>query len=90
MLRTEDVTKRYAGVVAVSDVTVSLPTGQVTGIIGPNGAGKTTLINLIAGQAVPSEGGVFVGTRRSPDIPPSGWHAPASPAPSKTSASSRT
>ncbi|MQT15158.1 branched-chain amino acid ABC transporter ATP-binding protein/permease [Rhizobiales bacterium Sp-1] len=60
-LRTEHVTKRYAGVVAVSDVTVSLPTGQVTGIIGPNGAGKTTLINLIAGQAVPSEGGVFVG-----------------------------
>lgn len=60
MLTTRAVGKRYAGVAAVADITLALPTGQVTGIIGPNGAGKTTLINLIAGQAAPSSGGVYV------------------------------
>ncbi len=43
------VTKRYAGVMALNDVTIEVARGTVQGLIGPNGAGKSTLINVIAG-----------------------------------------
>ncbi|PLP56549.1 ABC transporter [Mesorhizobium loti] len=54
--------RRYAGVVAVDDVTLSFQPDSITGIIGPNGAGKTTLLNMIAGDVTPSSGTVSVGT----------------------------
>jgi branched-chain amino acid transport system ATP-binding protein len=47
LLRTEKVTKAFGGLVAVSEVDISLQEGQILGLIGPNGAGKTTLFNLI-------------------------------------------
>ena len=50
------VTKRFGGVVAVSEVDLTVAPGQVFGLIGPNGAGKTTLINVIAGQLRPDGG----------------------------------
>jgi ABC-type branched-subunit amino acid transport system ATPase component len=57
------VTKRFGGVVAVSEVDLLVAPGQVFGLIGPNGAGKTTLINLIAGQLRPDAGTIrFEGT----------------------------
>ncbi len=43
------VTKRYAGVMALDDVTMDVKGGTVLGLIGPNGAGKSTLINVVAG-----------------------------------------
>ena len=49
LLRLENVSKRFGGLVAVDDVS-SAPRGGVTGMIGPNGAGKTTLFSLIAGS----------------------------------------
>jgi ABC-type branched-subunit amino acid transport system ATPase component/ABC-type branched-subunit amino acid transport system permease subunit len=45
----DSVTKRYAGVLAVDAVSVTVRAGTVHGLIGPNGAGKSTLINVIAG-----------------------------------------
>jgi branched-chain amino acid transport system ATP-binding protein len=49
VLALERVTVRFGGVVAVDDITISVPEGIVFGLIGPNGAGKTTLFNTISG-----------------------------------------
>jgi len=56
LLDIQDMTKRFAGLVAVDDVTLTLEEGEILGIIGPNGAGKTTLVNLISGTLAPSSG----------------------------------
>ena len=70
-LELSDVSKRFGGIRAVSNVSLTIPQGEITSVIGPNGAGKTTLFNLIAGQIKPSAGTVrFEGERidrRSPD-----------------------
>lgn len=58
-LRTESLTKRFLGLVAVNDVSFSLASGEILGIIGPNGAGKTTFIHLVSGILMPSSGKVF-------------------------------
>lgn len=49
ILQVENLTRRFGGVIAVNDVTLSLAKGEIVGLIGPNGAGKTTLVNLITG-----------------------------------------
>jgi branched-chain amino acid transport system ATP-binding protein len=48
--------KRFGGVQAVRDISLSIPTGSVFAIIGPNGAGKSTLLNLIGGHYQPDAG----------------------------------
>lgn len=72
MLEIKHVTKRFGGLVAVSDVSFTIQEGEVVGLIGPNGAGKTTLLNLICGVYRPESGAiVFRGkdiTGRSPNI----------------------
>ena len=59
ILRTENVTQRFGGLVAVNDVSFELHKGEIVGIIGPNGAGKTTFFNDITGMYTPTEGKVF-------------------------------
>jgi branched-chain amino acid transport system ATP-binding protein len=59
ILRTEGLTKRFGGIVAVNEVTIAVSKGEMMGIIGPNGAGKTTLFSLISGMEKPDEGRVF-------------------------------
>ena len=53
------VTRRFAGLVAVNDVSFTLGQDEILGVIGPNGAGKTTLVNLISGTLMPSAGDIF-------------------------------
>ncbi|ODU07048.1 MAG: hypothetical protein ABS81_02900 [Pseudonocardia sp. SCN 72-86] len=48
LLEIEDVTVRFGGVVALRDVSLSVPQGVICGIIGPNGSGKTTLIGVVS------------------------------------------
>jgi branched-chain amino acid transport system ATP-binding protein len=47
LLSVENVTRRFGGIVALDDVSLSLDEGTVAGLIGPNGAGKTTLFNVV-------------------------------------------
>jgi ABC-type branched-subunit amino acid transport system ATPase component len=54
----EHVTKRFGGLVAVDDVTVTFEPGRITGLIGPNGAGKTTVFGVISGRLSPTTGRV--------------------------------
>ncbi len=49
LLRVEGVTRRFGGLIAVSNVSFGILPGTSTGILGPNGAGKTTLFNLLSG-----------------------------------------
>lgn len=58
ILRTENVTKRFGGLVANSDVSIEVRHGEILGLIGPNGAGKSTLFNAIAGAHLPTSGKV--------------------------------
>jgi branched-chain amino acid transport system ATP-binding protein len=56
ILAVRGLTKRFEGLVALSDVTFELKRGEILGLIGPNGAGKTTLVSLISGTLKPSRG----------------------------------
>ena len=58
LLACQSVTKRFGGLVAVDDASLTVTAGSITGLIGPNGAGKTTLFTVIAGFAVPTAGRV--------------------------------
>ena len=59
ILRTEHLTKRFGGLTAVDDLSLSLARGKLHAIIGPNGAGKTTFFNLISGLLPPTSGRVY-------------------------------
>lgn len=60
VLETRGLGRRFGGLQAVSDVSFSVPEGQVLGVIGPNGAGKSTFINLVTGHIKPTEGRVLI------------------------------
>lgn len=60
VLETRGLGRRFGGLHAVSDVSFSVPAGQVLGVIGPNGAGKSTFINLVTGHIKPTEGRVLI------------------------------
>jgi ABC-type branched-subunit amino acid transport system ATPase component len=56
LLEVRNLTKRFGGLTAVSDMSFSLAEGDILGIFGPNGSGKTTLLNLISGVYQPTSG----------------------------------
>ena len=58
MLEARKVTKRFGGLVALSEVDFTLTPGTIASIIGPNGAGKTTFFNVLTGIYTPDEGSV--------------------------------
>src|SRR5271167_1863190 len=58
MLEVSGLSKRFGGLAAVSDVSLQVPAGSITGLIGPNGAGKTTLFGIIAGFVAADRGSV--------------------------------
>jgi ABC-2 type transport system ATP-binding protein len=61
MIRIENVTKRYGPKVAVQDLTLHVPPGELFAFLGPNGAGKTTTIKMLCGLLFPTTGTVSVG-----------------------------
>jgi branched-chain amino acid transport system ATP-binding protein len=58
ILETKSLTRRFGGLTAVDNLSISLEAGQIHGLIGPNGAGKTTTFNVISGFYAPSHGKV--------------------------------
>jgi branched-chain amino acid transport system ATP-binding protein len=56
LLVADNCTKRFGGLVAVSNVDFTIPRGGIVSLIGPNGAGKTTFFNMITGLYLPTEG----------------------------------
>jgi len=65
-----DVSVRFGGINAVTDVSLSARAGQITGLIGPNGAGKTTTFNVITGLQDPTQGRVYVGDKEVSHLAP--------------------
>ena len=58
ILQVDGLSKYFGGLAAVSNCSLKIKKGSITGVIGPNGSGKTTLFNLIAGNLKPNEGKV--------------------------------
>lgn len=60
VLEVRDLGRRFGGLHAVSQLSFTVPEGQVVGVIGPNGAGKSTFVNLVTGHIRPTSGRVLV------------------------------
>jgi multiple sugar transport system ATP-binding protein len=69
-IRVEGVTKRYSGVVALDDVSLTIRDRELMVLLGPSGCGKTTLLRLIAGFETPDAGTISIGGRDVTGVPP--------------------
>jgi len=69
LLRTEGLSKHFAGLTAVEGVDFDLPRGQIRALIGPNGAGKTTFVGMLCGRIPPSAGRVAFDGRDITGLP---------------------
>ncbi|HKI56848.1 MAG TPA: ABC transporter ATP-binding protein [Trueperaceae bacterium] len=70
LFEARSVSKRFAGLLALSGVSFAQHEGEILGLIGPNGAGKTTLINLISGTLEPSSGTLLFEGHPLQGLPP--------------------
>jgi spermidine/putrescine transport system ATP-binding protein len=66
----ENVTKRFAEVTAVDDLTLSIPRGAFYALLGPSGCGKTTTLRMVGGFEDPTEGTVYLGGQDVTQLPP--------------------
>ena len=64
------VSKRFGDFVALDDVSVSIPTGQLTALLGPSGGGKSTLLRIIAGLENADEGTIEIEGAEATHLPP--------------------
>jgi len=70
LMKVENLTKRFEGLVAVNDVSFHVNEGEILAIIGPNGAGKSSLFNLISGLLRPTSGTIHLGNDNITGIKP--------------------
>jgi ABC-type branched-chain amino acid transport systems, ATPase component len=69
ILQINNISKYFGGLAAVSNCSLNIKKGSITGVIGPNGSGKTTLFNLIAGNLKPNSGEVMFNNEEITSIP---------------------
>lgn len=70
LMEMKNITLRFGGVKAITDISFDIREGEIRAIIGPNGAGKSSMLNVISGFYVPQEGEVwFRGAKRPPMKP---------------------
>ena len=65
-----DVTKRFADVVAVNDVSLTIEDGEFFSLLGPSGCGKTTTLRMIAGLETVTEGEILLHGETMKEMPP--------------------
>ncbi|MFP9191427.1 ABC transporter ATP-binding protein [Natrialbaceae archaeon A-CW1-1] len=70
LLAVENLTKKFGGLIAVSDLSFTVDEGEILGFIGPNGAGKSTTFNCLTGKHKPTEGTVIFRGENVTDKPP--------------------
>lgn len=70
LLEAKEITKRFGGLVAVGNLSLSVDEGQILGLIGPNGAGKTTAFNMISGFYKADEGEIIFDGKKITDLRP--------------------
>jgi ABC-type branched-subunit amino acid transport system ATPase component len=70
LLEVRGLSKRFGGVRAVDEASITVEAGSMTALIGPNGSGKTTLFNLIDGTMTPDQGEVWFEGKRIDRLPP--------------------
>jgi branched-chain amino acid transport system ATP-binding protein len=69
VLKTENLTRYFGGLLALNRVNLEFREDEILGIIGPNGAGKTTFINVIAGIYLPTDGTIFFDGQEITELP---------------------
>ena len=70
LIEARDLTKRFGGIVAVSDLNLPSQQGELVGLIGPNGSGKTTMINMLTGHLTPAGGHIELRGERADGLAP--------------------
>ena len=70
LLKVDQLTKSFGGLIAVNQVSFEILQGEIVGLIGPNGAGKTTVFNLISGLLDPSRGRIFLAEKEITPLKP--------------------
>ena len=68
-IRLENLTKDFGGVVAVNDMSLTMPDGEFIALLGPSGCGKTTTMNMIAGLERPTAGEIWFDERPISRVP---------------------
>lgn len=70
ILRVENIKKRFGGVVALDDVSLSIRKGEILCLVGENGSGKSTLIKMISGVYQPDEGDIYINNNHYKKLTP--------------------
>lgn len=70
LLEIKNVSRNFGGLVALSDVSFGIDSGEIVGLIGPNGAGKTTMFNVITGVFSPTKGRIVLASEDITELKP--------------------